>query len=54
VFFFFSGGKTIMIVWTKNFTIHLSYMYLLLKLGQVTLMRSFGNTSSQCLELSWC
>lgn len=29
-------------------------MYLLLKLGQVTLMHSFGNTSSQCFELSWC
>jgi len=33
----------------------LQYMYLLLKLRQVTLMHFFGNTSSQfAFTLSWC
>jgi hypothetical protein len=42
------------IVWTKVFAIRLLHMYLLRKLGQVTLIRSFDNTSSQSLELSQC
>ena len=49
-----SGGKTKMIVWTKVFAIRLLHMYLLRKLGQVTLIHSFDNTSSQSLELSQC